>query len=234
MAFGRAPMRGADPCNEFMKHAQFITLEGGEGVGKTTQLNVIRSELEAAGLHVVVTREPGGTPRAERLREMLLAAEAEAMPPDCELLLMFAARATHLHNVIRPALARGDWVLCDRFTDATYAYQGYGRGMSLQHIAALEEFVQQGFHPHLTLLLDAPVDLAMQRARHRNEAQGHGLIDRFEIEQDEFFERVRAGYRARAKADPRRFRIIDAAHSLEAVSQAVREAVRAFIREVNA
>lgn len=214
-----------------MNKGKFITLEGGEGVGKTTQLNAVRAELIAAGLQVVVTREPGGTSRAERIRDMLLTPETEAMPQSCELLLMFAARATHLHNVILPALARGEWVLCDRFTDASYAYQGYGRGMPLQQITMLESFVQQGFKPDLTLLLDAPVELAMHRARQRNEAHGQGLVDRFEIEQDAFFERVRAGYRARAAEDAQRFRVIDASRSLEAVTHSIRQAVKQFVNE---
>ena len=214
-----------------MNNGKFITLEGGEGVGKTTQLNAIRAELIAAGLQVVVTREPGGTPRAERIREMVLTPDGEAMPQICELLLVFAARSTHLHNVVLPALARGEWVLCDRFTDASYAYQGYGRGLPLEQIAALELFVQQGLQPDLTLLLDAPVELAMQRARQRNAAHGQGLVDRFEIEQQAFFERVRAGYRARAAAEQERFRIIDASRSLDAVSASVREAINQFIAQ---
>jgi dTMP kinase len=217
-----------------MNKGKFITLEGGEGVGKTTQLNAIRAELVAAGLQVVVTREPGGTPRAERIREMVLTPENEAMPQICELLLVFAARSTHLHNVILPALARGDWVLCDRFTDASYAYQGCGRGVPLEQIAALELFVQQGVQPDLTLLLDAPVELAMQRARQRNEAQGQGFVDRFEIEQEAFFERVRAGYRERAAAEPERFRVIDASRSLDAVSSSVREIIQHFIAQSTA
>src|SRR5690242_18616665 len=126
---------------------KFITLEGGEGVGKTTQLNVIQSTLQSVGIKMVMTREPGGTGRAERIRELLLSREDEPMPPICELLLMFAARATHLHNVIVPALRRGEWVVCDRFTDASYAYQGYGRGLSLRHIQQLENMVQQDLQP---------------------------------------------------------------------------------------
>lgn len=212
-----------------MSNGKFITLEGGEGVGKTTQLDAIQAELRHAGLQVVVTREPGGTPRAERIRELLLTPESEPMPDVCELLLMFAARATHLHNVILPALAHGKWVLCDRFTDASYAYQGYGRGMLLDDIALLEKLVQKGVKPDLTLLLDAPVEQAMQRARQRNQAQGEGLIDRFEIEQDTFFERVRAGYRERAKHEPQRFRIIDASRPLTAVTESVRATLKEFI-----
>ena len=208
---------------------KFITLEGGEGVGKSTQIDAVRSELQAAGIEVVMTREPGGTPRAEKIRELLLARTDEVMPESCELLLMFAARATHLHNLILPALQRGAWVVCDRFTDASFAYQGYGRGLSLQQIAQLESWVQQGVQPDLTLLLDAPVELAMQRARTRNEAQGQGAGDRFEVEQNAFFERVRQGYQARAAADASRFRIIDASQPLLAVTTAVRTAIQQFL-----
>ncbi|MES1195717.1 MAG: dTMP kinase [Steroidobacter sp.] len=207
---------------------KFITLEGGEGVGKTTQFNVIQSALHSAGFKVVMTREPGGTERAERIRELLLSRDDEPMPPICELLLMFAARATHLHNVIIPALQRGEWVVCDRFTDASYAYQGYGRGLSLNHIQQLENMVQQGLQPNLTLLLDAPVELGMQRARQRgvNDSQE---ADRFETEQHEFFEKVRTGYHARAAEHPSRFTIIDASQPLDVVSNAIKDVLRQFI-----
>jgi dTMP kinase len=212
-----------------LKPGKFITLEGGEGAGKSTQVDAVRAELTAAGLEVVVTREPGGTPRAEKIRELLLARSDEAMPESCELLLMFAARATHLHNLVLPSLKRGAWVVCDRFTDASYAYQGYGRGQSLQHIAQLEQWVQQGLQPDLTLLLDAPVELAMQRARQRNLAQGQGSGDRFEVEQNAFFERVRQGYLERAQNDRKRFRIVDASQSLADVTNQVRATIRQFI-----
>ena len=209
---------------------KFITLEGGEGVGKSTQLQAIQAQLQAAGMTVVVTREPGGTPRAERIRELLLQRDAEAMPETCELLLMFAARATHLHNVILPALQRGDWVLCDRFTDASYAYQGYGRGLSLTQIATLEQWVQQGVSPDLTVLLDAPVEQAMQRARQRNQQQAQA-DDRFETEQLAFFERVRQGYLERAAAEPQRFRVIDAGQPLDIVTAQVQVCMQGFISE---
>ncbi|MGD9843055.1 MAG: dTMP kinase [Steroidobacteraceae bacterium] len=210
---------------------KFITLEGGEGVGKSTQLNAIEMELQAAGLDVVVTREPGGTLRAEQIRELLLARDTEAMPESCELLLMFAARATHLHNLILPSLRRGAWVLCDRFTDASYAYQGYGRGVSLTKIAELEHWVQQGVQPDLTLLLDAPIELALQRARARNQSRGQGAGDRFEIEQSTFFERVRQGYLQRAAAEPRRFRVLDASQDLPSVTATVRAVIKQFLSE---
>lgn len=212
-----------------LKPGKFITLEGGEGAGKSTQVDAVRAELIAAGLEVVVTREPGGTPRAEKIRELLLARTDEAMPESCELLLMFAARATHLHNLILPSLKRGAWVVCDRFTDASYAYQGYARGQSLQHIEQLEQWVQQGLQPDLTLLLDAPIELAMQRARQRNLAQGQGSGDRFEVEQNAFFERVRQGYLERAQSHRERFRIVDASQSLADVTNQVRAAIRQFI-----
>lgn len=212
------------------QQGKFITLEGGEGAGKSTQLKIVENELRAAGAEVVVTREPGGTPRAERIRELLLARDEETMPDNCELLLMFAARATHVGNLIRPALQRGAWVLCDRFTDASYAYQGYGRGMPLERIAWLEAWVQEELRPDLTLLLDAPVAQAMQRARQRNDAQGE-QHDRFETEQQEFFERVRRGYLQRAAAEPKRFQIIDASQSLSQVSEVVRQSIRHFAQQ---
>lgn len=209
---------------------KFITLEGGEGVGKSTQIATVRAALEQAGFEVVVTREPGGTPRAERIRSILLERSDEPMPQACELLLMFAARATHLHGLIMPALQRGAWVVCDRFTDASYAYQGYGRGLSLEFIAQLEQQVQQGLQPDLTLLLEAPVELAMQRVRARNRQQGDAEGDRFEAEQQAFFERVREGYAARAAQHAMRFRRIDASRSLPEVTDLVRAAIDDFIK----
>lgn len=217
-----------------MRRGQFITLEGGEGVGKSTQSKVVRDYLLAEHLEVITTREPGGTPRAERLRALLLERNDEAMPQSCELLLMFAARATHLHNVILPALQRGAWVVCDRFTDATYAYQGYGRGLPQKHIRDLENLVQEGTQPDLTLLFDAPVNVALARAQARNHAQGDATGDRFEQEKFEFFERVRAGYLARAAAEPARFAVIDAAGELDAVTRAVRSVLKSFLERSRA
>lgn len=208
-----------------MKRGRFITVEGGEGVGKTTQLAALRDWLAARGLEVVVTREPGGTPRAERLREVLLERSDEPMPVPCELLLMFAARSTHLDNVIRPALERGAWVICDRFTDATYAYQGGGRGVSREDIAFLERFVQGALRPDLTLLLDAAVEIGAARAAARNSERGSS--DRFEQERQAFRERVRAAYLERAQAEPQRFIVIDASAASAAVSAAIRAAVEA-------
>lgn len=206
-----------------MKQGRFITIEGGEGVGKSTQLAALREWLTARIDDVVFTREPGGTPRAEKIRELLLAATDEPMPPTAELLLMFAARATHLENVIRPALQRGAWVVCDRFTDATYAYQGGGRGMDMQQIAVLEALVQRELHPDLTLLLDAPLDLTSVRAQRRN--SDVGVVDRFELEQRAFFERVRDAYLMRARSFPERIAVIDASGSIESVASAMRATI---------
>ena len=191
----------------------FITLEGGEGAGKSTNLEYIQRRLEAAGVLLQVTREPGGSPLGEKVREILLNPEHAAMSSDAELLLMFAARAQHLHQVILPVLGKGGWVLCDRFTDATYAYQGGGRGIDAGRIRLLEEWVQQGFQPDMTLLFDLPVELGMKRAGKR------GALDRFEQEQKAFFEQVREAYLDRAGQDPERFRIIDAGQELAVVQQ---------------
>jgi dTMP kinase len=201
---------------------RFITFEGGEGVGKTTQLMRAAAWLRAAGVEVVLTREPGGTPRAELLRQVLLERGDEPMPPSCELLLMFAARASHLANLVEPAVARGAWVLCDRFTDATYAYQGGGRGVPTGDIDALVRIVHPGRQPDATLLLDAPVALGMTRAHARNGADGP---DRFETERSDFFERVRQSYLQRAAREPQRFRVIDASGTPDEVEASVRAAL---------
>jgi dTMP kinase len=205
---------------------KFITIEGIEGVGKSTQMDFVRGLLEASGKEVIVTREPGGTPLAERIRDLVLhGADQEAMPADCELLLMFAARSAHVASVIRPALARGAWVLCDRFTDATYAYQGGGRGIDAGRIRALEEWVLGSLRPDLTLLLDAPVSTGLARARARDDGS-----DRFEAEDVAFFERVRAVYRARAESEPGRIVTIDASPELTAVQAALAEALSERLR----
>lgn len=217
-----------------MRRGRFITLEGGEGVGKSTQLSAVRDYLRGRGLEVIATREPGGTSRAECIRTLLLERSEEAMPQSCELLLMFAARATHLRNLIVPALERGAWVVCDRFTDATYAYQGYGRGVSQAHIRQLEDLVQEGLKPDLTLLFDAPVDVALARAQARNHAQGDAAGDRFEQEKRDFFERVRAGYLARAAAEPARFSVIDVAAEVGVVTQIVQGTLEKFIGNARA
>jgi len=203
---------------------RFITMEGGEGVGKSSNLEFIRRHLEAAGKEVLVTREPGGTPLGEQIRGLLLEHRQDGMNADSELLLMFAARAQHLAAVIRPALAAGKWILCDRFTDATYAYQGGGRGIPAQRIEALENWVQAGLRPDLTLLLDAPVAVGMARAQGRQ-----GAADRFEREENAFFERVRQRYLEQAKCFPTRYRVIDAAQPLAAVQDTLRQELNAFL-----
>ena len=203
---------------------RFITFEGGEGVGKSTQIERTATWLREGGREVVVTREPGGTSRAERLRELLLERSAEPMPPACELMLMFAARATHVANLIEPALARGAWVLCDRFTDATHAYQGGGRGLSAPQIDALAALAHPSLAPDLTVLLDAPVAVGLARAGTRR-----GFTpDRFEAERQEFFERVRDAYLERARLEPRRIRIVDATGTVDAVQSAVRRTLAAL------
>ncbi|HBS77704.1 MAG: dTMP kinase [Pseudomonas sp.] len=193
----------------------FITLEGPEGAGKSTNREYLAQRLRDYGLDVVLTREPGGTPLAESIRELLLAPADEPMNSDAELLLVFAARAQHLAQVIRPALERGAVVLCDRFTDATYAYQGGGRGLSTQRIEQLESFVQGEMRPDLTLVFDLPVEVGLSRAAAR------GRLDRFEQEGLGFFEAVRNTYLRRAGQDRQRYRIVDAAQSLAAVQEAL-------------
>jgi len=205
------------PNERTIPRGRFITLEGGEGVGKSTNLALVVDHLRAHGHEVVATREPGGTPRAEAIRRLLLdPAGEEPLDPDAELLLVFAARAQHLARVIRPALERGAWVVCDRFTDATYAYQGGGRGIEADRIARLETFVQQGLEPDLTLLLDMPMAEAQRRLDGRLQGQG-GERDRFERERDTFFEAVRQVYLARAQAAPDRMVVIAAGAGLAEV-----------------
>ena len=194
-------------------NGQFITVEGIEGVGKTTNIEFIHKWLLAAGKDVVVTREPGGTPLGEAIRGLLLDPQYTGMDSTCELQLMFAARAEHLARVIRPSLEKGQWVLCDRFTDATYAYQGGGRGIDTGIIARLETLVQGNFRPDITLLLDVPVEVGLARASKR------GDLDRFEQEKVEFFERVRQAYLDMARQHAGRYRVIDASQPLEQVQQ---------------
>jgi dTMP kinase len=201
----------------------FITVEGIEGVGKSTHMNFIAERLQARGRSVVQTREPGGTPLGEGIRALLLDRAHAGMNADAELLLIFAARAQHIEKVIRPSLAAGKDVLCDRFTDATYAYQGGGRGIGIDRIAVLESFVQRTLRPHLTFLLDAPAEIACARARHRSES------DRFEAEDMAFFDRVRAAYLQRSAREPGRFRIVDATQTLDAVRQEIADLVQRMI-----
>ncbi|MBK6278523.1 MAG: dTMP kinase [Gammaproteobacteria bacterium] len=208
-----------------MARGRFISVEGGEGAGKSTNIEGVRARLHAAGLRVVVTREPGGTPLAEEIRQLLLAPRDEGVCEDTELLLVFAARMQHVERVIKPALARGDWVISDRFTDATIAYQGAGRRMGVERIQALRRLLLGDFAPDLTLLLDVPVDSGMQRLA------GRGAPDRFEMEGREFFDRVRAAYLQLAAAEPARFRVIDAAGPLPDVQAAVAQAVEGFLAQ---
>jgi len=202
--------------------ARFVTLEGGEGAGKSTVLAALRRAFEDAGIDAVYTREPGGTPLAEQIRGLMLDTHHEPAGPETELLLAFAARAQHVRATIAPALARGRWVISDRFTDASYAYQGAGRGLDLAFIAELERRVV-GLRPALTLLLDVPVDVGLARAR------GRGAADRIESERNDFFERVRQAYRERAAAEPQRFAVIDAGQPAEAVAQQAVAQLRALI-----
>lgn len=189
----------------------FITLEGPEGAGKTTNRAFLADFLQRQGLPVTLTREPGGTPLAEEIRHLLLAPRDEPVATDTELLLMFAGRAQHLEQLIKPALARGEVVLCDRFTDASYAYQGGGRGVDSQRIATLEQFVQADLRPDLTLLFDLPIEAGMARAKAR------GQLDRFEQERADFFNRIRNTYLMRAEQEPERFVIINADQPLAQV-----------------
>lgn len=198
---------------------QFIVLEGTEGVGKTTNLQFIENILGQKGIELIVTREPGGTVLAEEIRELLLLPRDEKVSENTELLLMFAARAQHLENKIKPALASGQWVLCDRFTDATYAYQGGGRGVEKAKIAQLETLVQGSLRPNHVIILDVDVEIGLKRAGQRGE------LDRFEQENREFFENVRAAYLERAALDPEHYHLIDAAQSLENVQTDIRKTI---------
>lgn len=203
---------------------KFITVEGGEGAGKSSNLAFIRDLLEQSGLEVVFTREPGGTALGEDIRDLLLGHKHTGMARDTELMLMFAARAEHLARIILPALNAGKWVLCDRFTDASYAYQGGGRGIDMSRIRALEEWVQQGLKPDLTLLLDLPIETGLDRAGQRSEP------DRFEVEQHAFFERVRSTYLEIANRDNQRVHIIDAAVPLVQVQEQIHAIMNQFIQ----
>jgi len=197
---------------------RFVTLEGIEGVGKSTQVARLSAALRGKGVAHVVTREPGGTALAETIRDVVLTARDEALPATAELLLMFAARAVHIKNLVEPNLRAGRWVICDRFTDATYAYQGGGRGVPTVQIRELEAMVQGALRPDLTVLLDAPVANALARARTRNAG---AAADRFEREKSEFFERVRDAYLARAAADPTRIAVVDATRSVDEIGAGI-------------
>ena len=207
-----------------MIRGKFITLEGGEGVGKTTNLAFIKDYLQEHNIPVVVTREPGGTVLAEKIRHLLLDKDSEAISEQAELLLIFAARAQHIKHVIEPALAQGDWVLCDRFTDATYAYQGGGRNMRISTIEWLENLVQGNLRPDLTILLDAPVEIGIERARER------GDFDRFESEKISFFEHVRRAYLLQMELHPERIKLIKANQPLADVQRSLMDVVCILLR----
>jgi dTMP kinase len=207
-----------------MSRGRFITLEGIEGAGKSTVAQLASDWLAARGITARVTREPGGTPLAERVRKVVLEKGPESVSPQAETLLMFAARSIHVENLIRPALGRGEWVICDRFTDATRAYQGYGRGMDLAWIEQLAAAVHGDLQPDRTLLLDLPVEVGLSRARGRSGV----AADRFEAEKSEFFERVRQGYLALARQEPERVRVIDAGLALPAVTEQVTRALQSL------
>lgn len=208
-----------------MDRGKFITVEGIEGVGKSTNIDFLSSLIEEKGLAVIRTREPGGTPMAERIRELLLEHGEEPMTDIAELLLFFAARSVHIHNAIKPALLAGKWVVCDRFTDASRAYQGDGRGLNQETINTLADWVQEDLQPDLTILLDAPAEIGMDRAGRR------GAADRLEIEKTDFYARVRDGYLALADSEPERFAVIDASQSLEQVQAAIGENVGRLIND---
>jgi|SRR5699024_114060 len=201
--------------------AQFITFEGIEGAGKSTQIDTVAECLKQHDIDFIVTREPGGTPFAEEIRALLIAHRGEQVAPMTELLLLFAARAQHLQQIILPALQAGKWVLCDRFTDATYAYQGGGRELSKNDIQQLEALVQKGLQPDKTLLFDIPVQQGLGRAAKR------AVLDRFESEQEAFFARVREAYLERVASHPERYLVIDGSQSLATVTAAVITAVKA-------
>jgi dTMP kinase len=202
---------------------KFITVEGIEGAGKTTCMQVVTDVIEQQGISAIHTREPGGTDLGEDLRNLLLGHKHTGMSDDAELLMMFAARAEHIAQKIKPALDAGNWVLCDRFTDATYAYQGYGRGISLEKISGLENWVQGELRPDLTLLMDLPVEMGMERAGKRS------APDRFESEAWDFFERIRQGYLSIAAEQSSRVKVIDASQDLHDVQEQVRAAIEAFV-----
>lgn len=204
---------------------RFITIEGTEGVGKTTNIEYIKQWLDDHAISYVSTREPGGTPLAEEIRQVLLANREEKVCSKAELLMMFAGRAQHIDQVIEPQLAKGNWVLCDRFTDATYAYQGAGREMGDELIKSLETMVQGAMRPDLTLVLDVPVELGLERAGNRSEP------DRFEREKTDFFNRVRQAYLSMATNNPQRYKIIDASQSLEHVQLQIEAALKSFLQK---
>lgn len=221
---------GQVPEGGLQRQPRLLSIEGGEGAGKSTVLRALRQALEADGFEVVSTREPGGTPLAERIRGLLLDPSHEPAAPETELLLMFAARAQHVREAVLPALARGAWVISDRFTDSSYAYQGAARGLDAAFIAKLERRVV-GIEPGLTLLLDLGVAHGRERTRGRDLLGGTGP-DRIECERDEFFERVRAGFLRRAAEHPQRIQVLDASPSAEEVASAALVALAAYRKDL--
>ncbi|GAA4354960.1 dTMP kinase [Kangiella marina] len=209
-----------------MSKGRFITVEGTEGVGKSTNMAYVKQWLERKGHEVIHTREPGGTPFAEEIRGLLLSKREERVNEQTELLLMFAARCQHVYNKIIPALDAGTWVLCDRFTDASYAYQGAGRNLGFDKLKQLEEWSLQGFKPDLTLMLDLPIEVGLERARQR------GPADRFEEEEIDFFNKVREGYLNIAQAEPDRMKVINAEGSIEDVQQQIEQTLDLFYQQV--
>lgn len=203
----------------------FVVLEGSEGVGKSVNIEFIDGRLKQAGIKTLITREPGGTPLGEHLRTLLTARDSVPINANAELLLMFAARVQHLADVIVPAMEQGIWVICDRFTDASYAYQGGGRGLGGERIATLEKWAHADIQPDYVILLDAPVEAGLQRARHRGEK------DRFEQEEIEFFERVRQVYLTRADGDPERYCVVDALQPLKQVQQQIDKILQTLIEK---
>ena len=209
--------------NNEVEQGLFITVEGTEGVGKSTNMAFIETWLNKAGKELIITREPGGTELGEKLRTVLLDAKEQSMCDDTELLLMFAARAQHLQEVILPALDAGKWVLCDRFTDSTYAYQGGGRGIDKARIAQLEQWVQGERRPDMTLILDLPIDVGLERAGKRSEP------DRFELEKHDFFNKVRDAFLARAESNPQRYTVIDASPAIEEVQRSIQSVLEKMV-----
>ncbi len=199
-----------------MERGKFITIDGVEGAGKSTQITFICDYLKAKGVKVILTREPGGTDVGEKIRTLLLSNSTGKMHADTELMLMFAARNEHIQNKIMPALKQGDWVLSDRFTDASYAYQGGGRGLDVERIAQLEQWVLQDFIPDMTLLLDVPVEIGMSRVESR------GKKDRIELEATDFFNRVRQAYIDRSEQFPERIKLIDSSQTVEHTKQQIK------------
>lgn len=209
--------------NNSVTKGQFITVEGTEGVGKSTNMAFIEKWLHKSGKDLIITREPGGTELGEKLRAVLLDAKEQSMCDDTELLLMFSARAQHLQQVILPALEAGKWVLCDRFTDSTYAYQGGGRGIAMSRIAQLEQWVQGDRRPDMTFILDLPIDIGLERAGKRS------APDRFELEKHDFFNKVRDTFLSRAADNPSRYSIIDASPSLNEVQDSIQSVLETMV-----